>query len=115
MKNIFYLAILIGIIAIIVIPFNGVQYCERNFKKNNPTLANNSVVFNNLWSRSLDNHWVSALVLQPKDIAEPDFTVICHFKSTNYVFDRIEIHQGNKTDRIKRVSMSISDPRTWFK
>jgi hypothetical protein len=67
-----------------------------------------------MWARTQADHWISALVVQPHDISKPPVTVVCHFGSSNYVIDRIELFEGNRVSTLKDISRSNLDPRTWF-
>lgn len=66
------------------------------------------------WTRTISSHWFSGLLMQPKDINKPEYTVVCHFKSSNYVINNIEIYTGNKIPKFKAISIINIDPRTWF-
>ena len=62
------LAILMVIVAVVIAMTEGPSQCEKALRKHNSEVAGDSVVVDAMWSRSMDNHWISALLLQPKDI-----------------------------------------------
>jgi len=72
-------------------------------------------VVSTVWSRTLRDHWVSALVIRSGNLEERPSTVVCHFKSTNYVFDHPEWFSGDQTAVLKSISVANWDPRAWFK
>jgi hypothetical protein len=55
---------------------------------------------------------VSALVVQPFDLNQGPFTVVCQFASDD-TLPRVEVLAGDRTDRLKAASRSNLDPRTW--
>ena len=72
-------------------------------------------VFSTVWSRTLRDHWVSALVVRSGNLEERPSTIVCHFKSTNYVFDHSEWFSGDQTGSLKAISLANLDLRAWFK
>ena len=68
-----------------------------------------------LWTRSIDSHWLVALTATPTDFASNDvYTIVCHYKSTNYVFDRVEVLNGDRIGRIRATSKSAANPLLYW-
>ena len=80
-----------------------------------PQLLEEAVETKSIFSRTIKDYWISSLVLQPIDLNQEQITVVCYFKSTNYVLGSLKIYNGNKLNEIKSISLSNHDPRTWFK
>ena len=51
--------------------------------------------------------------MQPKNIKQDEYTIICHFVEDSHNIDEIEVADGNQIDRIKKISNSNFHPKTW--
>lgn len=107
-------ALMILLLASLIVPTQGPSYCESAFHDKYAALAETGSITTRMWTRTQASHWVAALVVQPQDISRQPITVVCHFRTTNYVIDRVEIFDGNRLHALKDVSRSNLDPRTWF-
>jgi hypothetical protein len=93
----------------------GASYCTENARHEFPALIDSGIVDKRMWTRSLRNHWVAAIVVSPKSIDDTvQTTIVCHFKSTNFEFDRTELFPGNRVNAVKRISVSHLDPLMIF-
>ena len=108
-------AVLIAFITFLAIPTKGPTYCRKAIKYHMPQLLEEAVETKSIFSRTIKDYWISSLVLQPIDLNQEQITVVCYFKSTNYVLGSLKIYNGNKLNEIKSISLSNHDPRTWFK
>ena len=107
------LALWVGIV-LLTVP-QGPQHCEAAFRQQGGPDSASPQVFQTMWTRTLKDHWIAAIVLQPEDITRDPFTVVCHFAATNFALKELQFYDGDRTKELKRISMSNIDPRTWLK
>jgi hypothetical protein len=109
------IGVFIFLVAVLTTPSKAPDYCLRAFRSAYPDLAQGAGVVGKVWARTQDDHWLSALLVQPSDIAQSRVTVVCHFASTNFVEGRVEVIPGDRIRQLKDVSTSNLAPTTWFK
>ena len=102
-----------GLVLNVGLAFKGVQDCRDGFSSQHPQTSQTLVESNSFRGRTLDDHWISALVMQPKNLEYDEITVVCHFVGKTYKIGEIEVIEGDKTDRLKKVSVSNFNPKTW--
>jgi hypothetical protein len=86
---------------------NGARYCKREVTKAIPAIWDSAVVVQTVWTRTLDRHPVSALLIQWKALKnDGQVTLICHFKSRDYDLDHLEEIAGDKIAALKRITRS---------
>jgi len=108
-------SLLIMLLATLVAPTKGPRYCRRAFRTQFPELAVATHEYRFAWTRTMGDHWVTAIVVRPENLSLPPFTVVCHFQSTNYVFNRLEQYDGDKIREFKHSSLNNWNPSAWFK
>ena len=109
-----YFVLVVVLLSFIFIPpsvaWQGRGVCRANIREHAPALAE-FVLEGGLWTRTFDAHWIVALVATPNDLTSAEvYTVICHFESTNHRFDRVEVLNGDQTDRIRDRSKNAANP-----
>lgn len=67
-----------------------------------------------VWTRTLEDHWVSAIVYVPADLSSDGIAVVCHFRGKDYVSDHVQPLEPANLPRLREVARSNLDPRTWF-
>lgn len=107
--------IMIFSLVVVTTTRKGPEYCLQAFRSAYPSLAQGAGVVSRVWARTQGDHWLSALLIQPADIAQGRATVVCHFASTNFVEGRVDIVPGDRIQELKDVSTSNLAPSTWFK
>ena len=105
----------LGFVVMTIVSANGPIHCRGDLLEAHTQLYENSVEVESVWARTTNNHWLSGFLMQPKDRIKSEFTIICHFKSTNYIFDHAAIYEGNRINQVKSMSVSNLNPKTWFK
>jgi hypothetical protein len=58
----------------------GPEKCRKAFSIEHPKAFQLAVETENMMMRTIDDHWVAGLVMQPKNINESEYTVICRFE-----------------------------------
>lgn len=87
--------------------------CEIEWTRSQKNTSEN-VITDSFWQRTLQDHYISAKVIQPLDMNQSEKTVVCHFKGRTAHFDRLEVIDGNKLELLKKLSRwTYVDPRTW--
>ena len=87
----------------------GARICRQELLKQFPASRDSSVVVQTVWTRTINKHWVAALVIQSKNLNdEGQITIVCNFKGTTYDFDRLDWYPGNKVKTLKSISRSPS-------
>ena len=109
------IGLVIALIAWLSVPSDGPGYCRNAVAAQYPQLAAATHEFRSAWARTMRDHWVSAIVVQPEnDLTDKPLTFVCHFASTNYASPRVEAYVGDVLDAFKRSSTSNLSPHTWF-
>lgn len=93
----------------------GAVACLRHVADKYPALLDSAVVTSSMWTRSLDKHWIAALVFSPKNFEDTlQVTIVCHFAGRSFAFDSVRSTTGDRIDALKRLSASHLDPLMVF-
>ncbi len=117
--SLFKIALLIFILVYAIAPMAGPYKCEwaiEDLAENNPSAATFAKmdVIGSMWTRTLEDTWISALLLKdPENNAHP-VTAVCRFKDINYGLEKVDFYNGNRIEGIKGVSITNFDPRAAF-
>ncbi len=83
-------------------PINCEELIEENFS------IDSYVIVDSVSARVQDEHLISAIVYQSKDLRIELITIICHFKSLDYdAIDSFERHQGNQLESLTNTTSSF--------
>jgi len=94
--------------------FKGPKICREAFAESYEITYKSLVEFDSFFTRVMDDHWVTALLFQPKDMQSSEIFVVCHFESRNLAFDNLVILNGDRREQFKNVSDSRFNPITLF-
>jgi hypothetical protein len=62
--------VIASLLAELLVPIEGPNYCKTAFRSAYPDLARESRVVRGVWTRTQGERWLSALVVQPMDITQ---------------------------------------------
>ena len=108
------MTIVLCYVVMAIVSAKGPIHCRDGLLETENYLYENSVEVESVWTRTTEDYWISGFLMQPKDRIESEFTIICHFKSTNYIFDHATVYEGNRIDQVKKTSGSNLNPETWL-
>ena len=104
------IAVIIGVVSFsaeIIDTPNGPRHCRDEVGKSLPGLWESTVVIRTVWTRQFEGHPVAALVIRSKDLTDERLsTIICHFKTKDYAFDKYESFLGDRGEQLKQLSQS---------
>jgi hypothetical protein len=106
--------VVVWLYAMVTVPLDGPRYCRKAFRAQLSSLDSTSHVFRTVWTRTLHDHWVAAIVVQSENLRRPPTTIVCHFGETDYRFQRLEVYEGDHVEELKRASTSNLSPLSWF-
>jgi hypothetical protein len=80
----------------------GPSRCVGELQQRDSSFFSEHIVTRTMWTRSENGRWLTAIVVEPKDLSRTDqVTVVCYFQSDNYRFSRLETHDGDRTAKLK--------------
>jgi len=106
--------VILGLTSLLAAPLDGPLKCREEVEKRYKEVMSEGVETDYFFTRTLENHNVSGLLIQPKDLQLEPYTLICHFKQDTDEIDRIEFQKGNVISKIKNITKSNFSPLTWL-
>jgi len=111
------LALLLILYPVVAGPVKGVlgvpASCTQAINEHLPEFLDGHHIIRRSWGRTLEGHYAAAVVVGSSDLDVGPTTVICHFRGTEYVFDRFDVYRGDKFNEFVAVSTSNLNPTAW--
>src|SRR5262245_12891425 len=81
-------------------------FLDHPYFLKHPLATANGIVLDNTWTRIMGNKAIAALVVQPQNLQETPYTVVCTLDSAKTMVSDYQILEGNQLDRIRGLSKS---------